>query len=341
MRILVTGGTGFVGSHAAEAFVAAGHRVRLLARTPEKVARVFADRSLPHDDPDRVEVVQGDMTDRAAVERAVDGCDAVLHAAAAVAVTATGPSALEGNLTGTEHVIGAAVAAGADPILYTSTVGVFYPPVQTELDVTSPLGEPISAYGRSKRDCELVVRAHQDAGEPVTSFYVGGVYGPDQPDLDSALKSIVAATSQMMVVTPGGIGVIDVRDLARLFTAALTPGAGPRRFMASGRYLTWRQWTDELSAVIGRTVREAKVPAVAMTTLGRLIDLARSITEFDYPLTYEATLYMTQGVPGDDTATLDALGVDYRPTAETLADSTRWLIEAGHLDAAVAPGLTA
>ena len=339
MQILVTGGTGFVGSHTAEAFVAAGHRVRLLARTPAKVAQVFDGRSLPYDDPAHVEIVQGDMTDAVSVTQALDGCDAVLHAAAEVGVASSGPSALEGNVVGTSTVLGAAIEAGIDPILYTSTVAVFYPPRQSELDVTSPLAEPISAYGRSKRDCELAVRALQDAGAPITTFYIGGVYGPHQPTLDSALKGIVAAAGQMMVVTPGGVGVLDVRDLAQLFLAALEPEQGPRRFMAAGRFHTWREWTDLLSDVIGRPCKEATMPKAAMTALGRAIDAAKKVRPFDYPLTYEAALYMTSGVGGNDGPTLDALGVRYRPAVDTLADTTRWLIAAGHLPADAAPAL--
>ncbi len=334
MRVLVTGGTGFIGSHATDAMLAAGHEVRLLARTPAKVAGVLRPRGI-----EPTEVVAGDMGDATSVRAALEGCDAVLHAAAAVGVASGDLAAVEGNLAGTRNVIGQAVELGCDPILYTSSVAVLYPPTTPVLGVDAPLAEPISAYGRSKRDAEAWVRALQADGAPVTSLLIGGVYGPDQPRLDSAMHSIVAAASQAMVVTRGGVGVLDVRDLAQLVVAALEPGRGPRRFLAGGRFLDWPTWTDELSAVLGRPVRRVRVPARLMTTLGRAIDLAQRVRPFDYPLTYEAALYMTSGVPTDDRATLDALDVAYRPTRDTLADATRWLIEAGYLDAVHAPAL--
>ena len=93
MRVLVTGGTGFIGSHATAALLAAGHEVRLLARDPSKVDRVLGPRGI-----EPGEVVPGDMGDAASVWRALKGCDAVLHAAAAVGVASGDLSAVAGNV---------------------------------------------------------------------------------------------------------------------------------------------------------------------------------------------------------------------------------------------------
>jgi nucleoside-diphosphate-sugar epimerase len=327
MRVLVTGGTGFIGSHAVVAFVRAGHDVRVLARTPAKARALFEDRGVA------VEVVAGDMTDRDSVRAALEGCDAVLHAAAEVGIAAGDGSVTAGNVAGTQNVVGEAIEAGCDPVLYTSSVAVLYPPTEPLLTVDSPLQEPITDYGRSKVAAERYVRELQDAGKPVVSFLISGVYGPDQPQLDSAMTSLVAATSQAMVVTKGGVGVLDVRDLAAMFCAALVPGRGPRRYLAGGRFYSWAEWTDVLCEVVGRKVFRVKVPAPMMTGLARMLDRAKRIRDFDYPLTYEAAIYMTSAVPHDDQATRDELGIEYRPTTETFTDSLRWLVAAGHLDA--------
>jgi dihydroflavonol-4-reductase len=335
VRVLVTGGTGFVGSHVTAALLAAGHEVRLLARTPSRVAEVLAPRGIQP-----TEVVPGDMGDERAVGRAVAGCQAVVHTAAAVGVASGDLSAVAGNVAGTRNVVGAAVAAGCDPVLYTSSVAVLYPAVEPVLRPDSPLATPISEYGRSKLESERFVRSLQVEGAPVVSFLIGGVYGPGQLQPDSAMRSIIAATSQLMVVTQGGVGVLDVRDLAALVLAALEPGRGPRTYLAGGAFHDWHSWTDVLEQVTGRPIRRARVPATLLTGIGRGLDLLKRVRDFDYPLTYEAALFMTSAVPTDDSATLRELGASYRPTTETLADSTRWLIERGHLDAAVAPALT-
>ena len=111
VRILVTGGTGFVGSYATVALTEAGHDVRLLARDPGKVSRVF--------EPHRVgpaEVVEGDITDAASVDAALAGCDGVLHAAAVVAVSRRrAAEVLATNATGTRNVVGRRRAGWPDP----------------------------------------------------------------------------------------------------------------------------------------------------------------------------------------------------------------------------------
>src|SRR5689334_15995187 len=78
MLVLVTGGTGFVGAHTVAALTAAGHRVRVLARAPERVAPALAPLSVP---ADAVEVAAGDVTDETAVDAAVRGVDGLVHAA--------------------------------------------------------------------------------------------------------------------------------------------------------------------------------------------------------------------------------------------------------------------
>ena len=78
MKVMVTGGTGMAGSHTVRAFLEAGHAVRLLVRDPDKVKRVFGPELAVED------VFVGDVADAASVERAMEGCDAVFHAAAVV-----------------------------------------------------------------------------------------------------------------------------------------------------------------------------------------------------------------------------------------------------------------
>jgi dihydroflavonol-4-reductase len=80
MRVLVTGGTGFVGSHTAKALKEAGHIVRILVRSKKKAVSIFESLGVEID-----EIILGDITDSDAVEIAVKGCDAVIHSAAMVA----------------------------------------------------------------------------------------------------------------------------------------------------------------------------------------------------------------------------------------------------------------
>jgi dihydroflavonol-4-reductase len=326
VRVLVTGATGFIGSHAVAALRRRGHHVRVLARRPERVAAVLAPLGGPE-----VEVAQGDMTDPAAVARALDGREAVLHAAAEIGVAGgRGPDGT-GNVEGVRQVVGQAAALGLDPIVYTSTVAAHLPTADRTITLGTPLAEPLSAYGRAKREAEELIRAWQADGVPVTTFVIGGVYGPDSPSLGGSSAALLAALGTFMAVPEGGMGVVDVRDLAELLAAAVEPGRGPRRYLAGGRFLTWERWVATLSEAVGREVASAPMTAEELVAMGRQLDELRAHEQVDLPLSEEAAVIMTAGVPTDDTATLAELGGRWRPTVETFRDAVAWLVAQGHL----------
>lgn len=331
MRVLVTGATGFVGSHVVTALVHAGHDVRCLVRDAGRLDHALTGTTRPV-----VDVAVGDVLDPASIASAVDGCDAVVHAAGAVGVARARSGSRDVNVEGTRNVVEGAVAAGCDPVVYTSSVVVLddSAPVMT---TSTPLGSPTGPYGRSKLDAERIVRDLQADGAPVVTFYIGGVFGPDAPEVGSALLGIVGAVNRLMPVTSGGVGMIDVRDVADLVVAAMEPGQGPRRFMAGGRFLTWAEWTDLLAEVTGRPVRRVPVPAPLLRAAGTVLDRLKAVRDFDYPLTHEAAVQMTSSPRTDDAATFDDLHVRPRPASETLADSVRWLVRSGRIDLRRAP----
>lgn len=322
----MTGGTGFVGSHAVAALIRHGHEVRVMARRPEMVARVLEPLGVSAD------AVLGDVTDESSVEAALDGCDAVVHAAAHVGVsTGVGPST-NVNVDGTRNVINRAVELKMDPIVYTSSVSIYLPTDQPRITLNSPLTEPLSPYTASKCEAERLVHGFQADGHPVTSIAIGGVYGPHSPHLDSSFAGVLGALRSMMLVPPGGIGVIDVRDTAELLARAVAPGMGPRRYLAGGTYVSWSEWVDLLGKAAGVDVARNYVTADEMIALGREFDDQRKQgIEIDIPLTEEAAIVMTSCPPTDDSATLSELNLAYRPTVETFRDTVEFLRAGGHL----------
>ena len=111
MRVLVTGGTGFVGSHSVAALVSQGHQVRLLVRSRDRVASSLSPLGVAE-----VESVQGDLTAPRSVEEAMAHCDAVLHAAAVFpADPRTAQRVCQTNVCAAEIVLGAAVRRGLNP----------------------------------------------------------------------------------------------------------------------------------------------------------------------------------------------------------------------------------
>jgi dihydroflavonol-4-reductase len=339
MRVLITGATGFVGSHAVVQALAAGHEVRALVRDRAKLERVLQRHGILID-----HVVVGDMTDPSTVAEALDGCEGVVHTAAQIGVSAGGHQGHDSgvNAAGVQEVIGGAAAAGLDPVVYTSTTSAYWPSDAEVVTPDAPLGDLVGPYCESKRECEEIVRSLQADGAPVTTFVLGAVYGPDGPAVDGSADSLISMLGSMMLVTDGGLGVLDVRDIAGLAARALEPGRGPRHYMTGGPFLTWAGYVAATEEAAGRSIPVVEMEAEAVVAMGRDLDARRAAGEdVDIPLSEEAAAIMTSGRPTDDTATWAELGGTPHKTVDTLRAMLHTLIADGHLDPELAPAATA
>lgn len=327
MRVLVTGASGFVGSHAVAALLADGHEPLLLIRNPEKTREVLASVGVTGEIP----LHKADIRDAAAVREALEQCDAVIHAAAEIGVIGRAEDLNGTNVAGVKNVLGQAVELGLDPIVHISSVGVFVPPAGPVITTESPLSTPRNGYGRSKISAEHYARRLQEQGMPITIVYPAGVAGPHQPSLDAMVEGLRAGLEQGWPITAGGANIVDVRDLAVVLARCLEPGLGPRRFMLGGHYLTWAQLADVCDEVTGNRCRRFRIHRSVLRGAAAVGDVMKLIKEIDYPLTRDAVEMMVTMVRTYDTPTLEALGVSLRPVQETIADSLRWLAQEGHL----------
>jgi dihydroflavonol-4-reductase len=186
MRVLVTGGTGYVGSHTVAALVEAGHEVRLLVRAVQRVAPALAPLGPQAADLD---TIVGDVTDPAAVDQAVPDCEAVVHAGSVFSLDSRDARRIrQVNARGTDLVLGVAHRAGLDPIVYVSSIAALLQPNGQTLTPDSPIGRPPGPYLGAKADAERVARRYQEAGAPVVITYPGGCLGPHDPYLGHQLR---------------------------------------------------------------------------------------------------------------------------------------------------------
>ena len=252
MRVLVTGGTGFVGSNSVAALVARGHQVRLLVRSRDQVARSLSPLGVAD-----VESVLGDVTAPGSVEEAMAGCDAVLHAAAVFSTDPRAAARIRAtNVRAAEIVLGAAVRVGLDPIVHVSSYVALLPPEPRGAVLTpdSPVTTPHGTYCRSKAESEQVARGYQKQGAPVVIVYPGGVIGPDDPYLGDSNRSVAEFAKSGMAMRGGG-PMVDVRDVAAVHAAVMEPGRGPRRYMITGHYAAMPDLIAMLQQITGRRGR--------------------------------------------------------------------------------------
>ena len=333
MRVLLTGGTGFIGAHTAAALLEAGHAPTLLVRNADRVRRNVGALGV---DIDALQLVTGDMTDAASVEKAVGDVDAVIHAAAMVAPLnrSHAQQTIDTNVAGTRNVVETALAAGCDPVVHVSSVAaVFDPRHPVTTAELPPMVNADSPYTRSKALAEQLVRTHQDAGRPVTIVYPGGVMGPPAGEAvgEVAEGFVSMLKSGFVALNDGAVGIVDVRDIAAALVATLTPGAGPRRFMAGGDLVSLREIGAILRQLTGRRIPVLPTPGAVFRGLGHVMDGVRRIVPFNTVFTAEAMEILTLVRPTDDSAVHDVLGVHYRDQVETVEATLRGLYALGRL----------
>jgi nucleoside-diphosphate-sugar epimerase len=329
LLVLVTGGTGYVGSHATAALARAGHRIRVLARSPASIPAALEPLGV-----DGVEAAIGDVTDPAAVEHALEGCDAVLHAASVFSTDPRKANAINSvNVRGTDIVLGTAHGLGLDPIVYVSSEVALLPPAPGEvLTPDSPVKRPPWTYCRSKADAELVARRFQALGAPVVSVMPAAVWGPQDPHLgEGATMATNVLRNRYPVVMPGGMHIVDVRDVAAVLAAVMQPGREARSFLVAGHYVTMPDLIRTLGDLSGRRLRFVTLPAWFLAAFGRTADLVQRRLRARLPWSGESIWIVNCDARCDDSRTREELQLEPRPLRETFADTLQWLVEVGHL----------
>lgn len=330
MRVLVTGGTGFVGSHAVAALRAAGHEVRLLVRRIDRIAPALRPLGVEG----TVEHVVGDATDEESVAKAVAGCDAVVHAAAVFSLDSREwRRTRHTNVAASQTVLRAAVDHGCDPVIHISSTAALLRPDGT-VTADSPLSSTPGTYIQSKVDSERYARALQQDGAPVVVVAPGGVYGPHDPHLSESMRQLRDILRGLYPLwTTGGCGYhgVDVRNVAAVNVAALVPGRGPRRYLVPGHYLDGPTLFGALRDVTGRRLPYLPMPASMLLPMTWLVSAIQRVVPVHLPAEYEAVRLGGHRARYDTSRTEQELGVTATPLAQTLGDAVRWLHQAGHL----------
>lgn len=339
MDIFMTGATGLVGAHTAAALLDAGHSLRLLARTPEKAQRWFAQHRIA---TDRVELIAGDMSDAALMETAMRGCDAVLHAAAMVSVDPRdGDRVYQGNLDGLAAVIGTAIRLKIPNIVYVSSIAAIFQPGLPRIDEHTPLSHSREAYMRSKIECEKRVREWQQQGAPIHITYPSGVFAPWDPGANESTEALKTFLNTAMVVTSSGMQVVDARDLAAVHRFLLEHGAPAKaveaRYVVAGHFHPWDEMVAIVQGITGQRLRVMRAPGAVFRLFGRLCDVIRKVIPISFPMSTESMIVVTQWSPADNSRIERLSGIRFRPTEETFRDTIAWQVEDGQIDQRFTP----
>jgi nucleoside-diphosphate-sugar epimerase len=240
------------------------------------------------------------------------------------------------NARATEIVLEAAIGAGLDPIVHVSSY-VALLPSHDVLGPNSPIGVGAPAYPRSKAQSELIARSHQADGAPVVTTYPGAVGGRDDPYFgETAFTIAMMLRNRMPFALPGGWPIADVRYVANAHAAILKPGQGPRRYLLTGHWRTWKELYASLRDLTGRRLPAVPTPGFLGRASGRAMDGLQRLTRARLPFSHQGSWIVTRCRGADDTATRQGLEITPPPLEQTLADTIRWMVQSGHLPARLA-----
>jgi nucleoside-diphosphate-sugar epimerase len=254
-RVLITGATGFVGSHVVERFTNAGLQQRVLVRSSSDTRQLRAVGA---------DLVVGSLNDEPSLRKAVEGADIVVHLAAAT--HARGESEYRRvNEEGTRNLIRAALVADPRPrrFVYLSSLAAAGPSMDGRPVAPDTDPRPLTAYGRSKLAGEVVCR--ETRGFELAVLRSAAVYGPR----DSEMLRFFKMASLGWIPLPAGprrrIQLVHVSDLAdAIVRAALEPAVDGLFHIAESRAWDWTEAAGFIADAVGRKARLVRVPVFAM-----------------------------------------------------------------------------
>jgi dihydroflavonol-4-reductase len=271
VKVFVTGGTGFIGGEVVRRLRERGDDVVCLVRNPAKAGKV---KELG------CELISGDLGDEKAMRAGMDGCDAVIHAAAIyeVGIPASQRGAMrEANVGGTERALGAAREAGVPRVVYVSTVGIFGNTHGQIVDESyeNPADDFTSCYEQTKWEAHQVAKRMIGEGLPAVIVQPGGVYGPgDTSSIGELLNQFLSGKMPMIPFPELGICLSHVEDVAAGILLALDKGEIGEAYVISGPATTVREAIDTVAKVTGRKAPKRAIPVglmKAMIPIGPLV----------------------------------------------------------------------
>jgi len=327
MKALVTGGTGFVGSHIVRTLNEGGHTTRVLHRVS---SRMDALEGLDF------ESCLGDILDEEALRSACEGCDWVFHVAAVADYWQADLSRMfAANIEGTRRVLRAAREAGVKRVVFTSSaasIGIPRRKQWADENLSFNLNPHEFPYGYSKAMAESVAGyAVRNYGQDVIIVNPVIVMGPGDLNMISGrFITEISRLGWLVPVPPGGVGVVDVRDVARWHVAAAEQGRPGERYILGAANYAYREWFGMVADTVGVTRPFLPAPGFALPIVARIVSQLRA-WGVTLPIDADQTRLGARKLYYDYHKTFTELGTPHIGMHQSLEDTYRWYRENGYI----------
>jgi nucleoside-diphosphate-sugar epimerase len=278
VKVLVTGATGFLGSHVLDMLVERGDEVRILVRPGEDVKWLSQAG---------VEIYWGDLSNRASLEIAVDGVERVLHCAARTG--SWGPQAEYemANVLGLKTLVDTSLAAGVRRIVHVSSITVHGIDVHGTADETAPLCGGPDPYSRSKVAGEqLLQQMIRDRGAPLTIVRPGLIYGPRDTGSFGRFATLIEQ-GKMIVIGPGNnhMPLIYVTDVAQgiLLASAAEHAIGREYILVNDEPVTQSNYLNAMASELGVSLPSRHIPYRLALSIGAAAEMTGHLLRWKQP----------------------------------------------------------
>ena len=322
MNLLVTGGTGFLGSTLVPLLAAAGHRVRLLQRSAAPEAEALG-----------AEVMRASLSDEGALAPALDGVGGVLHLAGQVSFDPGDPAAMyELHVQGTRRLLEACAARGVSRVVLASSSGTIAVSredrVGTEADdYPIPVVGGWPYYLSKIYQEKTALRIHRDTGLPLVVLNPSLLLGPGDARLSSTDVVFKFLERRIPAMPGGGLSFVDVRDAAAAFVAALTRGRPGERYLLGGANMTFRELFARLERLSGVAAPRVALPSALNVAGSKLLEKLHAWRGTETPLDPRSAEMGERFWYCDWSKAEAELGFTARDPQETLFETVRWLDE--------------
>ncbi len=329
MTTLITGASGFVGSAVLRQLIAGGHTVRALVR-PDSDRRNLT--GLP------VEIVTGDLTDQASLDRALLRCSALFHVAAVYRLWDPYPQEIyDTNVNGTRNLMIAAANAGVKRIVYTSSVATLgLTPDGSSADEDTPVSlvDMIGHYKRSKFIAEAEVKKLvEEQGLPAVIVNPSTPVGPRDIKPTPTGRIIVDALSgRMPAYVDTGLNLVHVDDVAIGHLLAFERGTVGERYILGARDMTLKEILTELAAITGGQAPRIRLPHNLVLPIAYVSETWARLTHGKEPrVTLVGVRLAKKKMFFSSEKAKRVLGYDPRPVEEALRDAVDWFRRNGYI----------
>lgn len=314
MKALVTGANGFTGSHLVKMLQQQGREVKGLVRKSSNLSRL---------ENSNVELVYGDITDRAALQQALSDVDTLFHTAAYVELGLVNEAEMARvNVEGTRAVIDAAKNSGIAKMVYCSTIGVYGDTQGQTIDETFVRKQQgfSSAYDRTKYQAQQLVDRAFEKGLNVVSVMPSGIFGADDPHFGPVIQLFCQKKLKLWVGGERITGIVHVDDLVAAMILAAEKGKPGEHYIISTGDLPTREMFAILSKETGIPV-PAEVPKPIVAIAANVLDPLGRLLGWNPPISKERIHYVYERVVRVNAAKARReLGWQPRSIEQTLRD---------------------